>query len=93
MDIYFTFDTGSEVSVLTERSSKLLKLQLEKPKKMFGGANSNQLNVLRMCNANVQSTYRSIETLVYTARGSKTNLRPTTDAQAQTCWLLSIFKF
>ena len=39
------FDTGADVSTLTERTGKKLGLELEKPDRHLSGADGSQLNV------------------------------------------------
>lgn len=72
--VEFTFDTGAEVSVITEKTSKTLGLELTKPKKGLTGADGSKLNVAGMSKVCIKSTFRSVNALVYVLRGSGRNL-------------------
>ena len=74
VNINFTFDTGAEVSVLSEQSSRHLNLSLTTPTKCLTGADGSVLDVVGMTDVTIKSTYRSIKTPVYVMRGCRKNL-------------------
>ena len=72
--VEFTFDTGAEVTVLTEDTSKLLGLELDGPEKCLTGADGSGLNVAGMSEVCIQSTCRSVYDPIYVLKGSGKNL-------------------
>ena len=72
--VEFTFDTGAEVSVITEKTSKMLGLELTEPEKALTAADGSKLNVAGMSKVCIKSTFRSVNALVYVLRGSGRNL-------------------
>lgn len=70
----FTVDTGADVSTLTEHTSNELGLKLEQPEHLLMGADGTNLNVLGVCEVSVNSTYCSVDTLVYVLKDSNRNL-------------------
>ena len=73
-EVEFTFDTGAEVSVVTEKTSKILGLELTEPEKGLTGADGSKLNVTGMSKVCIKSTFRSVNAPVYVLRGSGRNL-------------------
>ena len=56
-DVEFTFDTGADVSTVTETTSKILNLQLKKVDRQLSSADGSQLNVIGACDVRLGSTY------------------------------------
>ena len=73
-EVEFTFDTGAEVSVVTEKTSKMLGLELTEPEKGLTGADGSKLNVAGMSKVCIKSTFRSVNVPVYVLRSSGRNL-------------------
>ena len=46
VEVDFTLDTGSDVTIITEETSKSLNLKLEKPERVLVGADQGQLEVV-----------------------------------------------
>ena len=74
MNIDFTFDTGADVSTLTEKDCEKLGLQLKVPERCLAGADGSRLKVLDIANVCTESTRRSINAPVYVLKRSKRNL-------------------
>ena len=72
--VEFTFDTGAEVTVITEKASKVLGLELTEPAKCLTGADGSDLNVTGMSTVCIKSTYMSVNAIVYVLKGARRNL-------------------
>ena len=72
--VSFTLDTGSEVTILTEKVSKSLHLQLNKPTMLLVGANNKKLEVLGESTVDLTNKGKTVPTLVSVLKGAKRNL-------------------
>jgi hypothetical protein len=68
------FDTGAEVSTITENTVRSLDLQVVQPEKGLSGADGSALRVTGMSNVCIKSTFRSVNAPVYVLKGAKRNL-------------------
>ena len=70
----FTLDTGSEVTIITEPTSRDLKLELSSPSVDLVGADVNSLNVLGECEIELMNKGLSIDALSFILKGANRNL-------------------
>ena len=73
-ELDFTLDTGSQVTIITEQSSRDLKLDLVKPSKYLVGADGTQLNVIGESEVELSNKNKSVDCLASIMRGSRRNL-------------------
>ena len=73
-ELDFTLDTGSQVTIITEQSSRDLKLDLVKPSKYLVGADGTQLNVIGESEVELSNKNKSVDCLTSIMRGSRRNL-------------------
>ena len=74
IDVKFTFDTGADVSTLTEKTSKKLGLVLKQPERQLTGADGSNLKVAGVSEVCIKSTYCCVNAPIYVLSGSKSNL-------------------
>ena len=67
-------DTGADVTVLTEETSRLLRVHLVKPTRVLVGAGGSTLRVLGETRARIASKNKSVSATVYVVEGAKRNL-------------------
>ena len=73
-NIDFTFDTGADVSTLTEKDCEKLGLQLKVPERCLAGADGSRLKVLGIADVSIKSKDKAINAPVYVLKRSKRNL-------------------
>jgi hypothetical protein len=74
VEVEFTFDTGADVSTLTEKTCDMLCIKLQEPDRCLSGADGSMLNVLGVSNVNIKGTYGAVNAPVYVLKGSSRNL-------------------
>ena len=74
IDVKFTFDTGADVSTLTEKTSKKLGLVLKQPERQLTGADGSNSKVAGVSEICIKSTYCCVNAPIYVLSGSKSNL-------------------
>ena len=57
-EVAFTFDTGAEVSTITEKVVEKLGLKLRKPDRVLAGADGNQLNVVGVAEVCLENRHK-----------------------------------
>ena len=67
-------DTGAEVSILTEETSKLLELRLERSARVLSGADGTPLSVLGRTEVLLESKLKHTRATVYVLKGARFNL-------------------
>ena len=72
-NVEFTFDTGAEVSTVTEGTAERLNLRLEEPSTVLAGIDGRKLRVVGKAGVQLESKYRVMETEVYVVKGLRTN--------------------
>ena len=73
-ELDFTLDTGSQVTIITEQSSRDLKLDLIKPSKLLVSADGNPLNVIGESNVELSNKDRYVDCLASIMKGARRNL-------------------
>ena len=73
-DVQFVCDTGADVSILTEATSDMLSLELQKPDCQLTSADGSDLNVVGVCNVRISKHSHFINADVYVLRSLKKNL-------------------
>ena len=69
-EVEFTFDTGADVSTVTEQTTEKLGLKLCKPDRHLEGADGSRLKVAGVVNVCIKSKYRSVSAPLYALKGS-----------------------
>ena len=70
----FVIDTGAEVSIVTEATSRILSLELEKSDLVLSGADGSPLSVLGKSEVLLENKRKFAKTTVYVIKGLQCNL-------------------
>ena len=73
-ELDFTLDTGSQVTIITEQSSRDLRLAFKDPSKCLVGADGSALNVIGESDVTLSNKHRSVDCLASIIRGARRNL-------------------
>lgn len=73
-EVEFTLDTGSQVTIITEQSSRDLKLELVPSERHIVGANSRPLEIVGDCEVELSNKCISVNALASIIVGSRRNL-------------------
>ena len=65
----FVVDTGAEVSTVTEATSRILSLTLEKSERTLSGADGSPLSVLGKSEVLLENKLKFAKTTVYVIKG------------------------
>ena len=70
----FVIDTGAEVSIVTEATSRILSFELEKSDLVLSGADGSPLSVLGKSEVLLENKQKFAKTTVYVIKGLQYNL-------------------
>ena len=81
-EVLFTVDTGSAVTLLTERTGRRLDLNYRKPVKMLAAANGSRIDVIGTSDVEIYNNNITANATVYVSRTASSNLlgRPQIEA-------------
>ena len=65
IDVDFSIDTGADVSIVAEKISNKLELNLAKPVQSLTGADGSLLDIIGVNKVNIESMYSTTDSDVY----------------------------